>query len=177
MWQPTTLGRAGKRDLRAGIEYSRVWRNNSGGSKFKEAAKYRKSKGRKLWEGFRTDFQNKVNVSAKPNQLLHENPDLAGYARANGRGGGTIKVNPAHSPEERALTVKHEMAHITPKRNIHTLHARTVDPVRAGGEEGRADFLAHGGKSKGAYPGGPQFQRGYNRVQNKMHRARQQKLT
>ena len=170
----TDLGRAGKKALRQHVEYSTRYRGNAG-SKFQEAARYRKAKGRKLWEGFRTDFQQKVNVSAKPNQLLRDEPNLAGYARANGRGGGTIKVNPAHTPEERALTVKHEMAHITPKRNIWRLHQRTNDPIRMGGEEGRADFIAHGGPSKGAYPGNIAFQRGYNKVQRKMAAAQKRK--
>jgi hypothetical protein len=174
-----TLGRAGKKALGEHVAYSRVWRGNSGGSKFAEAAKYRKAKGRKLWEGFKTPMNRKVSVNTKPNLTSEDNPGLAGYARANGRGGGMVKVFPhAHaSPEDVATTVRHETAHITPKRNIVRLHERTNEPIRSGREEGRADFIAHGRKSPGAYADDdPEFNRGYNQVQRKMHAAQQRKL-
>lgn len=95
---------------------------------------------------------------------------LLGHSQPNGKGGGVLRMNP-HAPDQEA-TYKHEMAHLTPKRNPVRFFERTSsDPKRLGREEGRADYTANKKKTPGSYPGSQEFQHGYNQVQDKMHRA------
>jgi len=172
------LTKPGKRALSEHVAYTGRVRGNRGMHPEAYAAKYRQAKGRKIHPGFKTTMNRKVTVNRKPTMESLEEPGLAGYARPNGRGGGTVKVFPHNmDPEQTAITIKHETAHITPKRNIHTFHRRINSSTRIQGrEEGRADYIAHGGKSKGAYAeDDPGFNRGYNEVQRKMHAAAQRK--
>lgn len=92
-----------------------------------------------------------------------------GQSRFDGRGNGKIQLFQGGNNE---TTLKHEMAHVTPRRNPVHLLERTKNPVRNGREEGRADFLAHGGATPGRYRGKNEFQRGYNQVQQKMANAK-----
>lgn len=177
----SSLGRVRRGQVREGVEYASRVRANAG-SRFKQGnlggPQGKGAKGRKLWEGQRTPMNRQIKVSSRPTAVSRDNPGIAGYAMANGRGGGKVKVfNSAHAtPEDAAITRAHEIAHVTPKRNIPRLHERTNNPRVSGREEGRADFIAHGGKSPGAYhDDSPEFQRGYREVQHKMHLARQGK--
>lgn len=98
---------------------------------------------------------------------------LLGASRPNGRGGGIVRMNP-NAPDQ-ANTYRHEMAHISPKRNPVRFFERTSgEGRRLGREEGRADFTASGKRTPGQYPGNRDFQRGYDEVQTKMHRAKKQ---
>jgi len=99
--------------------------------------------------------------------------NMEGFSLINGRGGGMAFVHrDAHDP---AATYRHEMAHIGPRRNPVHFQERVKDETRKGREEGRADFIAHGKPTTGQYPGGEQFQRGYNEVQGKMAAAKWRK--
>ena len=100
-------------------------------------------------------------------------PGTEGFSRPNGRGGGEVFVH--RDAQNAKATYRHEMAHIKPKRNIVRFQQRMKDDFKRGREEGRADYIGHGKKTKGSYPGNDQFQRGYNDVQNRMLRAKRQK--
>lgn len=116
-------------------------------------------------------------VRIGPPQLTNKDlglPDThQGFSKPNGRGGGDVFV--LNNAADRHATYRHEMAHIKPKRNIVNFQSRRQDPVRSGREEGRADFTAHGKPTTGQYPGGDDFQRGYNEVQGKMAAAKWRK--
>ena len=100
-------------------------------------------------------MNRKVSVNTKPNLTSEDNPGLAGYARANGRGGGMVKVFPhAHaSPEDVATTVaaRDRSHHPEAEHRPSPRADQRADPVWSVVEEGRADFIAHGRKSPGAY--------------------------
>lgn len=97
-------------------------------------------------------------------------PHAEGFSLINGRGGGTVVVHrDAVNPK---ATYRHEMAHIAPRRNPVHFQDRVKNETRKGREEGRADFIAHGKTTTGQYPGGEEFQRGYNEVQGKMAAAK-----
>lgn len=96
---------------------------------------------------------------------------VKGFALPNNRGGGRLVL--ARDADKHIL--RHELQHLKPKRNPHTLNVRGEDPIRRGREEGRADYLAHGKATPGSYPGDDQFKQGYNEVQYKMARAKREK--
>lgn len=161
------LSGKGKVALRGAVDSSRGARKSLGTSEQSAPS----AKGRKMWEGHKTAKGKVVRVmgSAEHDLTSLSKPGLVGLSRPNGRGGGEVKVY-AHAPSQ-SRTLKHEMAHITPKRNIVNFQQRAKNPRKAGREEGRADYIGNGAKTKGSYPGNRQFQRGYNEVQRKMHRA------
>lgn len=102
--------------------------------------------------------------------------DLTGEGWGNGLGGGKVNLYRAGRIEnDGGETLRHELGHVTPKRNPYRLMERTQDPVRLGREEGRAVFLERGKRQPGAYPGNRDFTRGYNEVQRKMHEAKRRK--
>lgn len=73
-------------------------------------------------------------------------PGAGAYAVATGgRQGERIMVVPKDSAEH---TVRHEIAHLTPKRSSYRLHQIIKNPERAMREEARADML---GSKKGYY--------------------------
>ena len=167
------LSRSGRAAVKAGVATARSSRKTMGTNE--QYARKNTPKKRKIFPGEKTPLKSLV---AKPNARLDRkakaNPNLMGESRPNGRGGGYVKVyRDAEDPE---ATFRHEMAHITPRRNPHTQQVRTKDPQRLGREEGRADYIAHGKKTPGHYADqtgeGRKFSRGYNEVQRKMHNAR-----
>lgn len=127
--------------------------------------------GRTIYPGTRMPGGKLTKVIASRSQTgqgLH----VQGFSQPDGRGGGRIVI---HNDADFKATSKHEMAHITPRRNPHTFFRRAQNPERLGREEGRADFLAHGRQTTGQYPGPDNFQRGYNEVQGKMASAKWRK--
>ena len=88
-------------------------------------------------------------------------------------GGGTTEY--VSKPTKKLIA--HEEAHLKPKRNRIRTAERFRDPVRLGGEEGRADYIAGHRRGLGGYPHGQsdEFKRGYYEVQNKMKNARKKK--
>lgn len=142
------------------------------------------AKGQQLYDNGQVTrgMGSKVHTDVLPPELhtkfgtLHpKGTQLLGHSQPNGKGGGILRMNPNAAPEDQAATYKHEMAHLSPKRNPHRLAERTQNsPLRAGREEGRADFTGRGKMTPGAYPGGEDFQRGYNQVQRSMHHASKQ---
>lgn len=170
------LSRRGRDAVKAGVATSRASRKTMGTTE--QFAQKNTPKKRKIYPGEKTPLKSLVKKpSARLDRKAKNDGSLAGYSRPNGRGGGYVKVY--HDVPDKELTMRHEMAHITPRRNPHTLQVRTQDPTRLGREEGRADFIAHGKKTPSHYPDQTgeerKFQRGYNEVQRKMHGARRQK--
>ena len=133
------------------------------------------AKGRKVPGGVGTS--SKINVVHSDKVIEHptvKGKFKGGSAVINGRGGGTITMHP-HPHADPAKLLNHELAHVAPKRNPVRWQQRKADPTRLGREEGRADYVAHGKPTPGAYPGPEGFQSGYNEVQGKMHAARQRR--
>lgn len=121
------------------------------------------SKGRRIYEGQETQRGKLTRVVASRSQT--GKPQVEGFSQPDGRGGGRVVI---HDDADFKTTAKHEMAHITPKRNPVRFYERVKDETRLGREEGRADYIAHGKQSTGSYPGSSQFKRGYDEVQGKM---------
>lgn len=113
--------------------------------------------GRKIWDE-KLPKQGKLEV--RRGQVSFATP-YAGRARPDGRGGGIMDLNAKGENVRR-----HEMAHMTPRRNPHTFQRRYQDPYRRGREEARADVA---GGFKTNYPDHhPEFQRGYHEVRGKL---------
>lgn len=166
------LSRRGRESVKAGVATSRASRKTMGTSE--QFARKNTPKKRQIYPEGKTPLNRLVvKPKARLDRRAKENPTLAGFSMPNGRGGGYVKVY--HDAPKG--TLEHEMAHVTPRRNPHTLQQRVRDPRRMGREEGRADFVASGKKTPGEY--NPKadveerkFTRGYNEVQRKMHNAR-----
>jgi len=94
---------------------------------------------------------------------------VEGFSMPDGRGGGRVVIH--DDVTDFKATAKHEMAHISPRRNPIRMRERLADPVRSGREEGRADFVGYGRQTTGQYPGNAEFKSGYNEVQGKMAAA------
>jgi hypothetical protein len=119
---------------------------------------------REIWPGVQTPHGKLTKVT--PAMREGEHPALQGYSQPNGKGGGHVRI--FHDTQDVSHTLRHEKAHITPKRNPVRFQERYANEARRGREEGRADFTASGKQTTGRYPGGEDFQRGYNEVQGKM---------
>lgn len=132
------------------------------------------ARGQKIYPGIETKKGVLKQVVAHRTKMPQGAPGtkIEGYSQPDGRGGGRITVA---QDADFTMTHRHEMAHITPKRNPHRFFERTADPKRLGKEEGRADFTAYRGKTPGNYPGNKDFQSGYNEVQGKMAGAKKKK--
>lgn len=146
--------------------------NNIPGRKVKGQS----AKGQTMYDTETRSMKRKISTDLV--QPHHEDPrlkgkgyKLLGHSQPNGRGGGILRMNTNASAAEQATTYRHEVAHLTPKRNPTRFFERTSDPKRLGREEGRADFVAHGKKTPGQYPGEASFQRGYNQTQRKLSEA------
>ena len=108
-----------------------------------------------------------------PHQVLDRPNSTGGTFRAmadaapNGRGGGVVRVRDPKGTAAEGLdkeVMAHEMAHIKPRRNVHTFQQRTKNQFRDGREEGRADMAA----GRHNYPGTPEFRSGYEDSQRKI---------
>lgn len=138
--------------------------------------------GRRIWgQGRAPTPQGKtprvINVKNKSIKLDSAGVprEQGGYAQPNGRGGGRLVLyNSSANKEFGAGAVqRHEMAHITPRRNPHRFGQRIKEPFRAGREEARADFTALGrGRD---YPGNDEFKRGYDDVIGRMSAAKKRR--
>lgn len=175
----TTLTADERHGVRAGITRSRALSNYR---RYNSSGWAPSSKGRKIYDG-RTTSRGEL----KPTVLMHRKPSksdtvFSGHtamAQPNGRGGGRLDVFPLGRKKSGAVkprVLRHELAHLAPKRNPHALYERIgADPVRHGREEGRADYLASGHfstyKDPNRYYGGGQFRQGYEEVHNKMRAA------
>lgn len=101
---------------------------------------------------------------------------LEGQAFLNGRGGGHIIVDGRMKGRQYREALKHEEAHLKPRRNpVNAQFRMRSSSRRLGREEGRADFIASGKPTQGQYPGDQDFQMGYFEVQSKMNRAKHHK--
>lgn len=101
-----------------------------------------------------------------------------GNAKFNGRGGGQITLYPNAPRFDRAKTLRHEMAHVSPRRNPYNAALRMKNPYRLGKEEGRADFTASQKPTPRQYGNeDPEFNRGYDEVQGLMANARKKRPT
>lgn len=141
--------------------------------------------GRKIWGGKVGETRSlgtKVKIADSDEVVAHPTDAdkfKRGSAQANGRGGGLITLHPKTPKfaEKRDAVIRHEKAHLAPKRNPVRWQERRKDPVRVGREEGRADFVAHGKATTGLYPGSPEFRSGYNEVQTKMAAAQKRRVS
>lgn len=147
-------------------------RTKTGSSEKKAVRRQGEGKNRtKIYEGVRTDRGKLTKVVANRRQT-GAGPQVQGFSQPDGRGGGRVVI---HDDADFKTTARHEMAHITPKRNPVRFFERTKDSNRLGREEGRADFVASGKQTAGQYPGNDQFKRGYNEVQGRMAAAKWRK--
>lgn len=119
-----------------------------------------------IWPGTKTPKGKLTKVIPSMREGSGMPSMLQAHAQPNGRGGGTVHFY--HDTQNVGPTLRHEKAHITPKRNPVRFQERYLNETRRGREEGRADFTAHGKQTTGQYPGGDDFQRGYSEVQGKM---------
>ena len=128
------------------------------------------SKDRKIWPGSSTPSGRGVEVRHhKPT------PDKEAYAHPNNQGGGVMYLS-NQAKRNQPDTVRHEMAHLSPKRNPHRFSERYGKPLSAGREEGRADFIARGGPGPHLTRSvNDDFKRGYHEVQGKMAAAQKRR--
>lgn len=126
----------------------------------------------KIYEDIPTKQRGKLTKVVANRAQTGRPSSVQGFSQPDGRGGGRVVI---HDDADFASTARHEMAHIAPKRNPVNFFDRVKDPKRLGKEEGRADFRAHGKQTNGQYPGGEDFQQGYNEVQGKMAAAKWRK--
>lgn len=154
------LSAAERKDVKGNVELNGFLRSIAPKSPMQNRPS---SKGRKVMQGTTLPKGRKVTTKVE-----NMGPGQHGSSIWNGRGGGEIKI----SPKAPANTDKHEMAHVSPKRNPHRALMRFKDPVKRGREEGRADFIAEGKRTPGVYRGSKEFESGYNEVQGRMSNAR-----
>ena len=159
------LGDAG--DLRS--RYGNIYTGPNGRNpEYGGARTWKKAVGEKMPEGKKVKVKN-TRIEQSPFSF---NSETVAQSAPNGKGGGVIRMSPKLKGKERKETLRHEMAHVTPKRNPYRITVINRSQKKSGGEEGRADFVAAGKKTPGAYPGSKKFQRSYNDVQRKMARAK-----
>lgn len=117
--------------------------------------------------------RSKVKISPKTDQikmpeLLMRNAEASARPSGMGRGQGSLLYRGSTS----AATMRHERAHLAPKRNTHTFKQRIKDPVRLGREEGRATYMGGEGDTYGRRFADPskekQFRQGFNEVYGRM---------
>jgi len=131
------------------------------------------SKAGRIWPGYVSPAGKTIKV-VRGEVLKPGMKPRGGDAMPNGRGGGHIRIFRGAKDPSGAL-LRHEMAHLKPRRNPVRFQERRADHFRSGSEEGRADYMAHGKQTPGKYPGNKEFTAGYNHVQAKMHAAHQKK--
>lgn len=139
--------------------------------------------GRKIRRGMSLPKGKTVTTSYHPalrsNAPGEDGLRASGIAYGNGKGGGHIKLDTLTPPDKQDKVMRHEMAHISPRRNPRHLSDRMFDPVKRGREEGRASFIEYGRPNPGGHDSGinAKFKLGYDEVQNKMQAARQRKVS
>lgn len=164
------LGDAG--DLRS--RYGNIYTGTKGRNpEYGEARTWKKAIGHKMPEGRKVKVKN-TKIDQDPFSIMSE---TVAQSAPNGKGGGIIRMSPKLKGKERKQTLRHEKAHLTPKRNPFRITTINRSQKKSGGEEGRADFIAAGKRTPGEYPGSKKFQRSYDEVQRKMHRAQKRKQT
>lgn len=115
-------------------------------------------------------------VRLDPKTEVVQGPSSGEWASARprgmGRGRGTISFREA---DPAPITIRHERAHLAPKRNSYRFRQRYADHRSAGREEARADHLAGykpgEGYSRALDTKDPKFAAGYREVRGKMLRA------